>query len=207
MRVYRIERLPSYDENSNPIFDVFHLPFEGDEVFCSQHGTPNRRFEFPKCLISFGDKAKLMYKHNIVGFYHGTLWSKKLVNTLLGIGDFEYCFVNMHIFDLELYEWACENNNQSLPDYAEANTDFGYFQLLYQENTLDCFDFERSEYQPPRRPGGPPRRIKKLVFKGRQHFPAMFREKNALGEFISQAAKDALDANGIYLPLTEIEVS
>lgn len=207
MSVYRVESLPGYDENSDPLFDVLHLPFEGDEVFCSQFGTPNRRFEFPRCLILFGDKTKLLHKHNIVSFFYGKLWSKELVNVLLSVGDFEYRFLNIQIFDLELYEWACANNNQILPDYAEANTDFGYFQLLYQENTLDCFDFERSEYQSPRRPGGPPRRIKKLVFKGGQYFPAMFREKNALGEFISQKAKDALEANGIYLPLTEIEVS
>lgn len=206
MSVYRIESLPSYDDESKAIFDIWHLPFEGDDVFDLQYGSPNTKYVFPKTLIAFGNMDNLKKKHYIVTRFTNYTWSKEIVDILLSVSNFEYRFLNIHIFDLELYRWACANNGQPLPDYAEANTDFGYFRLRNPENTLDCFDFDKSEYQPPRRPGGVPRSIKKIVFHNKK-FPALFRDKNASGDFISQDAKNALEANGIYLPLTEIEVS
>ena len=206
MSVFKLGYPSGFDDDGNPLFDIFHLPFDGDEAFTMRYGLLNTEYEFPKVLIAFGNRGELVRKKLLISFFSNYVWKKEVLNTLLKVSDFEYKYLPLHIFDVELYEWGCLNNYQLLPDYAEANTDFGYVSFLRQENMLDCFDFEKSEYSPPRRPGGFLRRIKKVVFH-KQQFPAVFRDKNASGVFISQEAKDALEANDIYLPLTEIEVS
>lgn len=206
MHVYRVETPPGYDEDGNPVFELWHLPFAGDEGFSMNYCILSSDLVFPKTLIGFSDKRKILEKHSLVSFLGRYVWSKKLIDTLLSIGDFEYSFLNIHIFDLELYEWACNNVPQMQPDFADANTNYGYFRLMRNESTLDCFDFEKSQYSPPRRSGGAPRKITKLVFKKRD-FPPLFFDKTTKQMYLSQEAKDALEANDIYLPLTEIEVS
>ena len=130
--------------------------------------------------------------------------SKQMLEILLAIEDFKIETKPLYVID--------NKHKKRIYGKADKFSDFetyeGYFIFKLSLNS-EVFDFDNSVYKPssinPNRPGV----IKKLVFKtpASGRFPPIFSLLEATGEYISEEAKERLEANKIFLNYIEIPVS
>ena len=130
--------------------------------------------------------------------------SKQMLEILLAIEDFKIETKPLYVID--------NKHKKRIYGKADKFSDFetyeGYYIFKLSPNS-EVFDCDNSVYEPspinPNRPGV----LEELVFKtpASGRFPPIFSLLEATGQYISEEAKERLEANKIFLNYIEIPVS
>lgn len=120
------------------------------------------------------------------------IMSKKMLNTLLSVGNFPHKAIPVVMVDCEVISYESGAAKRS----EKENHCFVAVQLLEH---LDAFDWEKSVYEPHPRMSNRVSYIKKLVFKEPTNaFPPLFRlSARPSPLFVSGKARAALEKEGI----------
>lgn len=203
MKCYKLDK--EYTHSGDLEKDAFCIPFDGIDDFGSNMMDIDN-FDIPSRLY-FTANFQLIPKYDYpLTDLTAPVMSKRMLEVLLGIKEFKYkCVPAVMIDDLYLENQFDESGN--LKEDVPFNEDYYAVQL---KEYSEVFDRENSEYQKslifPDKVGA----IEKMVLKEPEEgFPSLFRIKESRRHlFLSQEAKEALDAAGIKgCVLEEVEVS
>lgn len=206
-KVYRLSH--DYNHSGDPERDAFHVPFEGDNnisaymIDTEMYGSgllPDRiYFQANFLLIPKYDYP--LTDLNIPVMHH------RMLDVFLALDEIKYEGIPVIMID-DTYLGERFDGSGNLNPTVPKNED--YLAIRLTDGLHNFLDLDRSDYRPSRVNPNIPSRIRKTVLKKPdQGFPPLFRVKftpSAL--FISQAAKEALEANNIKgCVFEEVEVS
>jgi len=204
MKAYILKR--DYEHLCDMSYDISLIPFSNSEdlkyqLLSNEKLTLTKPVEF---LANF-NVVKNESDYPIVD-YDIEVMSDEMVNVLKKVGQFSHILYPTLIVDDTFLKNKYDSEGNLLPDVPLLKN-FNIVQLL---DILQVFDFEKSEFKPLRSNPKFPGIVKKMVIKEPvKGLPPIFRmlEKPA-SVFLSEAAKQALEANNIKgCVFEEVEVT
>ena len=205
MRVYLLQK--EHEHLFDMAYDIALLPYPGSEnlkyqLLSTDKINIERRIDF---LANF-NVVKSNTDYPVVED-DIEVFSKKMLNTIERVGE-----LNVRKFPITLIDdtYIVDNRFDADGQIRQDVPTISYFYIIQILTFLKVFDYDNSEYKVLRSNPNMPGIIKKLVLKEPQGgFPPLFRifEKPS-SVFVSQKAKEALEANNIKgCVFEEVEVS
>lgn len=206
-KVYKLSH--DYNHSGVPERDAFHVPFEGDNnISAYMIDTEMYGSDLLPDRIYFQANFLLIPKYdypltdlNIPVMHH------RMLDVFLSLGEIKYEGIPVIMID-DTYLNGRFDDSANLNPSVPINED--YIAIRFTDGLYDFLDLDSSDYRPSRVNPNIPSRIRKAVLKKPdQGFPPLFRVKFTPSTlFISQAAKEALEAAGIKgCVFEEVEVS
>lgn len=195
-----------YTHSGDPERDAFHVPFQYSDRASTIFLNPKYKDKLPN-IIYFQANFNLIpdFDYPLTDLSIPVM-SKGMLGILKGVKAFESFEVPIVMFDDTFLGERFDNDGRLK---SEVNKEESY-QALVIVNRESCFDFERSEFTlstiDPSKPGV----ISEIVLAEPENgFPPIFRIAETPSTlFVSQSAKEALEAAGIKgCVFEEVEVS
>ncbi|WP_028973392.1 hypothetical protein [Spirochaeta cellobiosiphila] len=126
-------------------YDIFHMPFEEEQVV-GAYFFLGKKFSVPEKLLFSGDFNSVGTLDYISNDLRLPVFSKKMIDFLISLGSFEYEIIPCEIFDFSLpHEDVFEDRSKwTFKPGIEVNRDYYAFRLL--DNYLEM-DYDKSEYE------------------------------------------------------------
>ena len=183
--------------------DLIHEPFKDDgKAIYFWSGVVKGRI--PNPFYCYGDLTLLENKH-LPTFTTGIpVFSDKLLDALISLGEFRYESRKLSVIDVSEKEHLYGKMSKEVN--VKVNTSFSIIKLL---DNLDVFDYDNSEYKRqsfnPELPGV----ISKLVLKEPDigFFPPVFKLLEMVGFFITEETKNVIESQGIFIDLDKVPVT
>jgi hypothetical protein len=176
------------------------VPFEGYEEISTDMSDLSEPVEFPNPVEFHGLLSTVRQTDFPVVEEGWPLMSKRMVEVLESVGSFPHRVLPTRIFDGDIGRSLAEGNRR-FDEQGNFKPEFytDDYVLLQITEYLDAMDLERSVYRRYEPELNMVSGLRKPVFKdiGRE-YPPIFRSVHSpVGFFISEAAKQALEAAGI----------
>jgi hypothetical protein len=200
MIAYGLMQLVSNHVNEDLGYDAELIPFEGSENLSTEMCRYPESVEFPNPVMFHGLLKNVRQSDYPLTRPSLPLMSKRMVEVLESVGSFPHNVLSVRITDGVIGRRLSDNDSHYdeqgnlKPEYYTDD-----YVLLQLTEHLDAMDLDRSEYGRYNPKTNLVRLVEKFVFKdiGRE-FPPIFRLTHSpVDLFISEAAKEALDAAGM----------
>ncbi|WP_028973394.1 hypothetical protein [Spirochaeta cellobiosiphila] len=177
-------------------YDIFHMPFEND-VLTSAILFEGKK-KLPNKFLFSGDFDSVGTFDFITNDLRLPIFSKRMIDLLTSLGDFEYELIPCEIFDFSIpHEKVFEDRSKWLfKPSIEVNKD--YYALRPLGNYLEM-DYEKTEYEMLTGFPGEIESISNLVIKQTEEgLPPLFRIKEKFSSIlIPESVKVELEAAGL----------
>ncbi|WP_028973391.1 hypothetical protein [Spirochaeta cellobiosiphila] len=187
-------------------YDIFHMPFEND-VLTSAYFFGGKEFSIPDKFLFSGDFDSVGTFDFITNDLRLPIFSKKMIDLLTSLGDFEHELIPCEIFDFSLpHEKVFEDRSKWLfKPSIELNKD--YYALRPLGDFLEM-DYEKSEYETLSRLPGEMGAVTNLVVKQTGGgLPPLFRIKEKFSQIlVPESVKAELEAAGLKGLVFENEI-
>jgi hypothetical protein len=183
-----------FNHSGDPEYDAFNLPFEGDNMI-GAHMMGVREVELPR-RIYFTADFELIPKYDFpLTNLNMPVMSLRMWRVLEKLTPLNYRHIPITMIDDSYLDHPFDNQGNFKPGVS-INED--YVGVKFNEYT-SAFDFENSDYDEDDIFPGEIAQIRSLVLKEpAAGFPSIFRMKECRSKlFVSQVAKEALEASGI----------
>ncbi|WP_028973393.1 hypothetical protein [Spirochaeta cellobiosiphila] len=178
-------------------YDIFHMPFEND-VLTNAHFFGGKEFLLPDKYLFSGDFDSVGTFDYITNDLRIPIFSKRMIDLLTSLGDFEHELIPCEIFDFSIpHEKVFEDRSKWLfKPSIELNKD--YFALRPLGNYLEM-DYEKSEYEMLSRLPGEMGAVTNLVVKEPVGgLPPIFQIEEKGGTLlVPESVKAELEAAGL----------
>jgi hypothetical protein len=197
---YGLMQLVSNHVNEDLGYDAELVPFDGSEDISTEMYRYPESVEFPNPVMFHGLLKTVRQSDYPLTRPSLPLMSKRMVEVLKSVGSFPHNALPTRIIDgavgRRLSDGDCHYDEPGnlKPEYYTDD-----YVLLQLTEHLNAMDLDRSEYERYNPKTNLVRFVDKFVFKdtGRE-FPPIFRLTNSpVDLFISEAAKEALEAAGM----------
>ncbi|WP_028973390.1 hypothetical protein [Spirochaeta cellobiosiphila] len=178
-------------------YDIFHMPFEND-ILTNVYLFGGKRFSLPDKFLFSGDFDSVGEFDYITNDLRIPILSKRMIDILNSLGDFEHELIPCEIFDFSIpHEKVFEDRSKWLfKPSIELNKDYYALRPLCDFVEMD---YEKSEYETLSRNPKKMAAITKLVLKEVEGgLPPLFRIKEKSSSIlVTESVKVELEAAGL----------